>query len=689
MARLRSRTATTEKDAVESAKAPVARRRRGQHEGTEEPDTYGLEDDEKSSGRPFRILEKLPCSAEPPRYDVLTHALSVRDSAVLYNSLLASRRTWIKAEMFELYWSKQYMNMKERERMLKEGIDPDDIDQSAAREKMHKLCDGILTGGPHTLPIRLFILKNDEIEQKWQSMQESRKKEKEVRRKREAEEKERRREERKRLQQLKKERKLKEVEHAKKEKTERKRDNDTERDQLRKGRKDTKGPTVLSRMGTNIKGKGLTTTFSKAQQQEIDNQKMIANLNLLAQRDPALNKLMIAVANGQAPPADVERFKVFIERARNMEPPPNWKPRLSSRPVIKLTEESTAEQQETPNQTPDTPVERKASPELSQVDNVSSPPHGSDPNSSFTEASMNDSRGEASEAKSAGSLAPDSSSSKQALEKDPIDAPGNANDLDRPGATASSTDAAAPLKQETIAAPHAAQENTEKPLASNEILPEKAAAVTVKTEEGAAPRQKRKYTKRKKEVEDEDKSMQLTTFQQKYLNGADILFEYLENSNMRFLFPKDAILEQLENEESYLMSWIVVHNKKEIEQFKMKVIKDLNKNKATDDDTAEVDTSALNIYEHPNCPEVLYTPMTITLSNIPKKFTPIILNSVNPAESVHAHMSTILARGRRLTGFNLWYQLDAYDDKDLAESLRCELKEYEQGFKSKRQKKQL
>ncbi|AEY96645.1 FAEL336Wp [Eremothecium gossypii FDAG1] len=688
MARLRSRTATTEKDATESSKVPVPRRRRGQHEDTEEPDTYGLEDDEKSSGRPFRILEKLPCSAEPPRYDVLTHALSVRDSAVLYNSLLASRRTWIKAEMFELYWSKQYMNMKERERMLKEGIDPDDIDQSAAREKMHKLCDGILTGGPHTLPVRLFILKNDEIEQKWQFMQESRKKEKEVRRKREAEEKERRREERKRLQQLKKERKLKEVEHTKKEKIERKRENDTERDQLRKGRKDNKGPSVLSRMGTTIKSKGLTT-FSKAQQQEIDNQKMIANLNLLAQRDPALNKLMIAVANGQAPPADVERFKVFIERARNMEPPPNWKPRLSSRPVIKRTEEPTVEQQESASQTPSTPLPRKASPESSQVDNLSSPPHGSDPNSSFTEASMSDSRGELSETKSGGSLVPDSTGSNgQALDKGPTDASGSANDLSRPGATLSSTDGAPPLKQETIPVRDMGDKNADKPLEAHGAISEKGTTITIKAEEGTAPRQKRKYTKRKKEVEDEDKSMQLTTFQQKYLNGADILFEYLENSNMRFLFPKDAILEQLENEESYLMSWIVVHNKKEIEQFKLKVLKGLNKNKPNEEET-EVQPCLFNVYEHPNCPEVLYTPMTVTLSNIPKKFTPIILNSVNPAESVRAYMSTILARGRRLNGFNLWYQLDAYDDKDLAESLRCELKEYEQGFKSKRQKKQL
>ena len=69
-----------------------------------ETDTYGLADGDDKS-RPYYLVEDLPCSLEPPRYDTFTYPLSVKDSAVLYSSLLSSRRTWVKGEMFQLYLS--------------------------------------------------------------------------------------------------------------------------------------------------------------------------------------------------------------------------------------------------------------------------------------------------------------------------------------------------------------------------------------------------------------------------------------------------------------------------------------------------------------------------------------------------------------------------------------------------------
>ena len=188
------------------------------------------------------------------------------------------------------------------------------------------------------------------------------------------------------------------------------------------------------------------------------------------------------------------------------------------------------------------------------------------------------------------------------------------------------------------------------------------------------------------EEEEEEKAMQLTTFQQKYSNGADIVFEYVENANVRFLLPKYSILEQLEDEESYLLSFIVIHNRREVSLFKTRKLKELNKKKSGEDIIKPED---YNPFDDARCPDPLFSPITLKLTGIPKKFSNIILNSFHPQEKVQQYMKSILDRGSRLSGYNLWYQLDAYDDKDLAESLRVNLRDYEQNFKSKRQKKQI
>ncbi|AET38337.1 Swc3p Ecym_2624 [Eremothecium cymbalariae DBVPG len=753
MVRLRSRAKVSSNDMIDAAthvdaKTSSRKKKRAVYDDSNDLDTYGLVDDGNSSGRPFQIIEKLPCSVDPPRYDVFTHSLSVRDSAVLYNSLLASRRTWIKAEMFELYWSRQYMNIKERERMLKEGIGPDDIDQSAAREKMHKLCDCVMTGGPHTLPIRLFILKNDDIEQKWQEMQESKKKEKEMKRKKDAEDKEKRKEEKKKQQLLKKELKLKELEETKKEKEKRKKLQQEEQERIKKVKKESKKSTQHS--GAFVKSSKPKVGHSqpaltKPQQQEIDNQKMIANLNLMAQKDPELNKLMISVANGEAPSADVEKFKTFIEMARKMDPPPNWKPKLLGKPLVRKPATKKASEVESKATTGLAAPQKISSTEKVTVDSnspLSSNPsqNGSRGESSATDKNVNtEDNSDNSESiestnkpvmnlKSADEDVQTSKAQKKSIADKSIsetminEGLQKDNDLLNIGVTDSNREDESKLNvAENTKEEPTVKNNEEGEINGSQLTSSISELQTskkneygardskiqedlggqksidkddpvLKTEYADGLKPKRKYNKKKKEpVEEEDKEMQLTTFQQKYLEDADILFEYLENPNIRFLFPKDAIFEQLEDEESYLMSWIIIHNKREVEQFKARKIREFNKNKKgrTSKEGDEKLPADFNIYEDPKCPPPLYTPMTVTISNIPKKFTPIIMNSINPTEKTQSLMSTIIKRGRRLTGYNLWFQLDAYDDKDLAESLRSELKEYEQGFKSKRQKKQL
>ena len=60
-----------------------------------------------------------------------------------------------------------------------------------------------------------------------------------------------------------------------------------------------------------------------------ENQIMIRNLNLIAERDKPLNQLMKIVALGFASMKEIELFQRYIKRAREMGPPPHdetfWK----------------------------------------------------------------------------------------------------------------------------------------------------------------------------------------------------------------------------------------------------------------------------------------------------------------------------------------------------------------------------
>ncbi|SCU77550.1 LAFA_0A02234g1_1 [Lachancea sp. 'fantastica'] len=571
----------------------------------EELDTYGLV--EENGGRPFQLIEGLPSSESLPQYKAtLTHPLSVRDSAVLYSSMLSSRRTWISSEMFDMLWSKQFLSPGEKERLEQEGIDPESVDASAAREKMHKLCDCVMFGGPHAFSIRMFIVKNEETEKKWNDAIEQKKRRKEDRKKQELEDKKMKQELRKQQQWGKKQ------------------DSDSQSHVLElkssvvppvqapgtaaQALPEAKKPPVKRRPRkeenlTPARSRSHTPQQRRTLHQSSEDQKMITNLNLMAQKNAELNSLMVIVAGGRATSQQVEEFKKYIEKARKMPSPPGWKPATPPTAAPLTQNRIDAQQRVVQANVTDRKIVDTSRPIIPPELPTSRPP-------------------------------------------------------ERP-----------PIKTETQSSlsPNGTPANGE-----------------------AVPRQKRKYTKRKNVdtvPEQEDKSMQLTTFQLKYMDNADIVFEYVENPNKRYSFPKDAILEPLEDGESYLMSWILIHNRKEVEKYKEKRNKKLAAAKGNKDEDQKVEEE-YNVFEDPQCPEPLYTAMTVKLTNIHKKFQTIMINSVNPADKVRKQMSAILERGTRLTGYNLWFQLDAYDDSELAENLRGELKDYEAGFRSKRQRKQ-
>ena len=91
----------------------------------------------------------------------------------------------------------------------------------------------------------------------------------------------------------------------------------------------------------------------------------------------------------------------------------------------------------------------------------------------------------------------------------------------------------------------------------------------------------------KAEIPDDQK---LTAFQERYLEDATLLFEFVENPNVRFLLPKDAICEVLpagtminaengnnSDNRDILMSFIWIHNQKEVDEYEKKLEEYSNK----------------------------------------------------------------------------------------------------------------
>lgn len=62
--------------------------------------------------RPFKVIQNLPISNNKPDYSLLENPLSIKDSSVLYNSLIVSRHNLLH-NVFRAYWTRreQYINV--------------------------------------------------------------------------------------------------------------------------------------------------------------------------------------------------------------------------------------------------------------------------------------------------------------------------------------------------------------------------------------------------------------------------------------------------------------------------------------------------------------------------------------------------------------------------------------------------
>lgn len=128
--------------------------------------------------RPFEVVSDLPVSYnEPPAghyEDVLKNPLTVKDSGSLYMSLIKSRQNYVyTCPMFPLFWQKQSSYARKMQNSEKHqsqgqndtGEKPSIISSDVnAREAMVKLCDASLSLGPHEFDIRVFIAKDERSE---------------------------------------------------------------------------------------------------------------------------------------------------------------------------------------------------------------------------------------------------------------------------------------------------------------------------------------------------------------------------------------------------------------------------------------------------------------------------------------------------------------------------------------------
>lgn len=878
---LRTRTRSPDNVSdVEPKKEKRKHKRQKKSESDSEEDISNLTQVEKwAKGRPFEIIANLPATIDTPNYNsILTHPLMVKDSGALYDSLWMSRRTWIYnfGNVFPLYWKKDFLegNLEQEEE--------ESVSNFSIKDKMQKMCDCTMIAGPHTFEIRLFILKDENIENIWQEEQDSKKKAKELKRLQDQEERRLRNEEKMRkklLRQQEKERKKEAKLKAKQErmmllqkkKEEMKRLKELK--ELQKKEKALKAAKIRKSKNDN-KNSNDNKNNNNHDTHKIEKPKqltasmrdsiMIANLNMLASKDPLLGSLMKKVADGEAMPDELEEFKQVIAMAKKMPAPPGWSPvrtfiDLQSMQDSQINKKETEVRIKRFQEKKDNPeikgklveTEEKGSPMKEKVSNVK------DKNFEMKESStdekvkeigiqdnhaeMKDKNSEVvkqdfkvidnnteikegkSDAKERNSEArlsncekkenicktpeqvslmkenysdirergpsekeqvvrgedsrmkdsvltikeADSHTNKQTLEskmdtlngKEVVseeiaeeltsecsegkikqvdatieenrsniqkkDSQSTVNELNLVSLGANTTTknlgqsikvvgtSVSENKHSSISTALSVGINDNETLQVNEkdnvtcysnekILPseqvkkesnENSIASTptpdVISKEGKKRKDivkdgsklcdnegnfdsKKKTTKRLRIKESTDiEEERLTAFQLKYLKGATLMLEFLEEKYIRYYIPKDSVIEYVEEKNEYIISWITIHNERDINRFSKKLNKPFDK----------------EIYFVRGCPSPLYSTVTVIITDIPKRFSPIVLNSINNLEDVQRYMAQILATGTRLSGYNLWYQLDGYDDADLAEYYRVEANEYENRIRGKRAKR--
>lgn len=490
----------------------------------------------KSINRPFDIEAGLPVSFnDPGAYDlVFKTPLTVKDTGTLYLSLLRSRHCYVfEGPMFPLYWIKQSayakkMAAQDSKYYEKQLNDPNSEARQAvlfgdvsARDVMVKLCDGTLDLGPHTFEVRMFIAKDERSEKK-------KKKDKDLKDAKEESEK---------------------PENLESPGTTEPKPTVTLPAQLNKADKKVPvppSPAPSTSIPSPPKQSSAESTAAKETPPASSTQE---SKSPLAAPEKSTDKDAATSARTTSTPTPVARQRITLT---NLKAKPISDPSTSESPSSSLTIPP-----------PTIPISRP----LVKVGNAANPTSAPTPATSET------------------------NQPERPISPPTVSAPPPRNDTSNMQSIENTIMIA---NLNAIARVDASLNSLMKIVASGNASPQQIMTfqgyIQRAREMGPQPHhaylfpnyfQNGRYVKsgvvrdRKPKVPRDQK---LTAFQEKYVHNATVLFEFAENSNFRYAFPKDAIVEvlpqteeQIEaDEKDVLFSFLWVHNQKEVDEYEAK-----------------------------------------------------------------------------------------------------------------------
>ncbi|CAI5756489.1 unnamed protein product [Candida verbasci] len=595
----------------------------------------------KSIVRPFDVLNNLPVSYSLPNIEVLKQPLTVKDSGVLYRSLLKSRTTYLTScPMFQLYWVKQSSYIR---KLMDEGkpipkhLKRDDTlserktvlgNEVNARDIMVKLLDCGLSIGPHSFDVRIFIAKDSRSDTK----------EDKIQKKKEKEEKKRQRQEEKAI--MEEERKQRKIE---KEKEKFEKEKEKIKIQEQKRREEERRQSDPKKKTTKKQGeKKQTKNCKKSSNMQTDeNQIMINNLNYIASLKSSLNELMKVVAHGEADSQQILEFQQYIKLAKDLGPPPHKDEEI----VVYLE-----------NMNNPTPIKIEIPPPLSKEkkppkEKKVKPPKEIIPRdkklTAFQELYSHD----------ATLLFEfvENSNTRFQIPKNSI------CEVLEPSTMINADDGDVSDNKDILISflwIHNQEEVNEYERKLEEYN-------EIKEEEKRKEEEKIKEEEEKKANEEKEKNEE-----EKPNENDKIEEDKPEESENKEEEDPDAVEVKHEEEQS---TDVRSEEQEPIENKEEEPKRRFGRGRKKKRGPPPRKPATPKEIQPPTEPEIRFTSVSFSLHGIPTKLLPIFLNSVKPLEEVQSYMKHILEVGVRAPSFYLWYQVDGKLDESLAEDIRSEL----------------
>ncbi|GMM53331.1 hypothetical protein DASB73_042940 [Starmerella bacillaris] len=106
----------------------------------------------------YELICNMPVTASDPDYSTLVNPLSESQSKVVAYAIHSSRQNWLQGSILETFWTR-----KPRTKKGESSSTQSNTNQMNLRDKMTKLHECLVTIGPHTFPVKLFAVKDDNV----------------------------------------------------------------------------------------------------------------------------------------------------------------------------------------------------------------------------------------------------------------------------------------------------------------------------------------------------------------------------------------------------------------------------------------------------------------------------------------------------------------------------------------------